>query len=236
LNKTQKILASMRVIFDTVILIEAEFRCWAQGFRILRERNAMIGSKPQNSSWEKFAPALIANTCLTVDASGGASAATILILEGTSPAPSDFPDTAPGYILPVGTNLVQGQLHSASSDNEDFLEFQGLAGGLSFSLLGTYNPLGQETHVSYQAFNSQGTSLGIVTLEGEGGLVSGTIPNDCKIIVDVSFSSQGSLTWQMALRAEVAQAPEPAPFLGAALGFSGALAWRRKRAAQAWIQ
>jgi hypothetical protein len=107
-----------------------------------------------------------------------------------------------------------------------------LAGGLSFSLFGTYNPLGQEKQVSFEAFNSEGAPLGIATLEGEGGLVSGTIPNNGEIIVDVSFEANGNPGWQMALTAEVAQAPEPAPFLGTALGLAGALAWRRKRAAQ----
>jgi hypothetical protein len=193
----------------------------------------MIETKSQNSRWEKFAHALMATTCLTVASSGAASATTMLIVEGSSPAPSDFPNSAPGYLLPVGTNLVQGQLHSASGDNDDFFEFQGLSAGLLFTTLGTYNPLGQERQVSFQVFDSSGTSLGIATMEGEGGLVSGTIPNDGNLVVDVRFSSQGSPAYQIALTAEVAQAPEPAPFLGTALGLAGALAWRRKRAAQA---
>ena len=149
------------------------------------------------------------------------------------PAPSDFPNSVPGYLLPRGTNLVQGQLHSASGDNDDFFEFQGLFAGHEFSLVGTYNPLGQERQVSFQAFDTQGASLGIATLEGEGGLVAGTIPNDGLLIVDVRFSSQGSPTWQMALSAETTPLPEPAPVLGTAVGLAGALAWRRKRAAQA---
>jgi hypothetical protein len=190
--------------------------------------------KPIQSSprWQKSAHTLLATTCLTVGAGSVASGETMLLVEGTSPAPSDFPNSTPGYLLPFGTNLVQGQLHSASGDNDDFFEFQGLFAGHSFSLLGTYNPLGQERQVSFQAFDSQGTSLGIATLEGEGGLVSGTIPNDGEIIVDVSFSSQGSPTWQMSLGAEVAT-PEPTPILGVALGLAGAVAWRRRRAMQA---
>lgn len=190
-------------------------------------------TKSGHINWDRFTKTLLTTTCLGVAASGGAQATTILIVEGTSPAPADFPNSSPGYLLPVGTNLVQGQLHSASGDNDDFFEFQFLMPGSSFSVLGTYNPLGQERQVSYQVFNPNGTSLGIATLEGEGGLVSGTIPNSGNLIVDVSFSSQGSPSYQIALSAEVASTPEPAFGPVAGLALASALAWKRKRDADA---
>jgi hypothetical protein len=190
-------------------------------------------TKSGHTDWNRFTKTLLTTTCLGVAASGGAQATTILIVEGTTPAPADFPNSSPSYLLPVGTNLVQGQLHSASSDNDDFFEFQSLMPGQSFSILGTYNPLGQERQVSYQVFNSSGTSLGIATLEGEGGLVSGTIPNNGNLIVDVSFSSQGSPTYQVALTTEVAPTPEPAVGPVAGLALAAALAWKRKRDADA---
>jgi hypothetical protein len=198
----------------------------------------MEDSKPMspastNTRWEKFTHALLATTCLSVVAGGSASAATILIVEGTAPAPADFPGTAPAYFLPVGTNVVQGQLHSSTGDNDDFFEFQSLNPNSSFVILGTYNPLGQERQVSYQAFNTSGGSLGIATLEGEGGIVSGTVPSNGDLIVDVRFSSQGSPTYQVALTAELAVAPEPSTFATTGLAIAGALAWRRKRSAKA---
>jgi MYXO-CTERM domain-containing protein len=188
----------------------------------------------KSARWEKFTHALMATTCLTVGASGMASGTTMLIVEGTSPAPSDFPNTAPGYLLPLGTNVVQGQLTN-HTDTDDYFEFQGLSAGRSFSIIGVYNPLHQEQQVSFTVFNSQGTQLGNATLEGQGGLVLGTIPNDGELIVQVNKASgkEAGASYQINLTAEVAAAPEPAPIFGAALGLAGALAWRRRRTAKA---
>jgi hypothetical protein len=185
----------------------------------------------QNSCrWEKFAHALLATTCLSV-ATGGASAATILIVEGTSPAPADFANSMPGaYVLPFGTNEIKGSL-TGTTDTKDWFEFQYLVGGSGFTLHGVYTPLHQEKGVTFQVFNSSGVQFGNSSLEGQGRPINGTVPADGDLFVQVQFAQAGNPHYQFTLAAE-AVSPEPAPVLGTALGLAGALAWRRKRALQ----
>ena len=192
----------------------------------------------QNSPrWEKFAHALLATTCLTVGGSGLASATTVLIVEGTAPAPADFPNTAPGYLLPLETNTVDGQLN-VNTDTADYFEFQGLYIGHNFSINSQYDPTHQEKSMKMFVFTSTGTLLGSATLEGPGGgTVNGTIPGDGELVIEETYGPRlgpiGTPTYQAVLSAETAPIPEPAPILGTGLGLLGALAWRRKRAAQA---
>jgi hypothetical protein len=183
-------------------------------------------SKIGTSQWEKFAKSLLTTTCLGVAASGGAYASTIV--EGTVPAPSDFPNSSPGFLLPLGTTVVQGQLHQ-TTDNSDWFEFQDLAPGTGFSLLGKYNPLHQERGVSFEVFDSLGQQIGITTLEGQGRTVNATVPVDGDLIVDVHFAQSGNPTYEFDLTATVQQTPEPAVGLGAGLALATALAWKRKR-------
>src|ERR1044071_6917299 len=103
------------------------------------------------SHWEKFTHKLLATTCLGVAASGAAHATTIV--EGTGPAPADFSNLSPGYLLPFDTTIVQGVLHSGV-DTSDWFEFEDLLAGSPFALYGRYNPFGQERGVSFQVFNS----------------------------------------------------------------------------------
>jgi hypothetical protein len=182
--------------------------------------------------WEKFAHALLATTCLSI-ATGGASASTILIAEGTSPGPADFPNSSPGYLLPYGTNEVQGSL-TGTTDTKDFFEFQYLDPDTAFSLHGIYTPLHQEKGVTFQVFTSGGAQFGNSSLEGQGRPINGTIPGNGDIIVEVQFAQSGNPHYQFTLAAELGPTPEPAPILGTTLGLglAGALAWRRKRRLQ----
>lgn len=170
---------------------------------------------------------LLATSCFTL-VSSQAGANTVLIVEGTAPAPADFPNVAPGYLLPLGTNTVDGQLN-ASSDQIDFFEFQGLAPGHNFSIHSQYNPLNQEKSMKMFVFTSTGTLLGSATLEGSGATVSGTIPGDGKLVVEETFGPRlgpiGSPTYQAALTAEMGltitekTAPAPYDFPGALPGY-----------------
>jgi hypothetical protein len=187
----------------------------------------MTNHQNPNRRLEKFAHALLATSCLSV-AAGSASAATILIVEGTSPAPSDFPNSSPGYLLPYGTNEIQGSL-TGTLDTKDWFEFENLIGGQGFSLHGVYTPLHQEKGVTFQVFNSSNVQFGNSSLEGQGRPINGTVPGDGELIVEVQFAQAGNPHYQFTLAAEYV--PEPAPVLGTTLGLGlmGALAWRRKR-------
>jgi hypothetical protein len=181
-------------------------------------------------NWEKFTKTMLTTTCLGVAASGVAQATTIIVVEGTSPAPADFPNSSPGYLLPAGTNAVRGQING--NTDTDYFEFQDLAPGTTFSVFGYYNPLGQEKQSSYVVYNSSNTYLVGSTLEAIRGPVDGTVPSDGRLIVEVG-GIVGSPTYEIDLSAQVQAAPEPAGAAGAGLALAGILAWKRKRESQA---
>jgi hypothetical protein len=79
----------------------------------------------------KFARSLLATTCLTIASTGAALAGSInTYTEGTSPAPTDFPNTGPGTSLPGGTTetIVSGHV-TLSGDQFDWFEITGLGAG-----------------------------------------------------------------------------------------------------------
>ena len=186
-------------------------------------------AKSANPRWGRFRRSLLATTCLSVGVGGSATAGAIT--EGTAPAPADFPNSSPGTLLPLGTTIVFGTL-TGGGDLQDWFEFQGLSGLTPFTLLGQYNPLGLERGTHFSVFNSSNSLIGSTTLEGFGGTVSGTIPADGNLIVEVNGAVL-SAPYEMALTASLgAQAPEPGTLATAGLAIAGALAWRRKRAAK----
>src|SRR5437763_1697086 len=90
----------------------------------------------KTTTLETFGRALLAGTCLAA-VGGVASAATIT--EGTLPAPSDFPNTGNGYIVPLGTTDVIGQLTPSGFSDNDWFEFEGLLPGSPFVLDYTFD-------------------------------------------------------------------------------------------------
>lgn len=185
--------------------------------------------KPR-SAWEKFARLAMATTSLSV----GVMANSTTITEGTSPAPADFPNSAPGYLLSVGTTTVHGTVTSLT-DTEDWFEFQGLQKGQAFSLQATGEG---ESGLSVFVYNSSNVSLGQQSLEEGGATVTGTIPADGKLIVEMVVASErGSEPYAVGLTAPLAPQSVPASsplslsVLGLGLALSGGLAWRSKRAA-----
>jgi PEP-CTERM motif len=184
--------------------------------------------KSTNTIWERFAHALLATTCLA-GAGGVASATTVIVVEGSIPG-GDFANTSPGYVLPFGTNEIQGSL-TGTTDTKDWFEFDNLVAGEAFSLHGVYTPLHQEKGVTFQVFNSSHVQFGNSSLEGQGRPINGTTPQDGTIIVQVQFAQAGNPHYQFTLTDDYL-IPEPSTGAGAGLALAGALAWRRKRAAR----
>jgi hypothetical protein len=183
-----------------------------------------IQTYKQSAFAKKFAGALLATTCLTGASGAVANASTII--EGVLPAPNDFPNTAPGFLLPVGTNLVEGSL--GPSDASDWFEFQSLQGGGSFSELATYAVHGQEAGFQVAIYNTDMTLLKIGTLEGSGTLLTGTIPSNGDLLVNINSEAGRSVGYNVSLTAPLGT-PEPSTLAGAGLALATALAWRRRR-------
>jgi hypothetical protein len=179
----------------------------------------------QSTFAKKFAGALFATTCLTGASGAVANASTII--EGVLPAPSDFPNSAPGFLLPVGTTLVEGFL--GASDGSDWFEFQSLQGGGSFSELATYAVHGQEAGFQVVIYSTEMSMLAIGTLEGAGHLLTGTIPSNGDLLVNINSESGRNVGYDVSLTAPLGTAPEPSTLAGAGLALATALAWRRRR-------
>jgi hypothetical protein len=196
------------------------------------------------SGWEEFARVAMATTSLSLTVGGMAAASTIT--EGTPPAPADFPNVTPGFLLPVGTTTVFGSVNK-TLDAEDWFEFQGLQPGQAFSLHGNDIPLNSEQGTTVFVFNSSNTPIGkgFEIGEGSGTMASGTIPGDGKLIVEVvrdSETGNGTFNYEIDLTAPLAPpaAPTSVPaasplslsVLGLGLALTGGLAWRSKRGAE----
>lgn len=170
----------------------------------------------------RFTRTLLATTCLGT--MSGVSSSGQVIIEGTSPAPSDFGNSfALAYALPTGTTTVRG---TDGGSDTDWFEFSNLASGTSFSLRGTYNPLGQEKGSSFTVFNSSQASLGSATLEGLGGSVNGVVPSDGQLFVRKNAALSNN--YQMDMTATVVPEPSQTALVAGGLTLAGALVWRRK--------
>jgi hypothetical protein len=169
-----------------------------------------IQTYKQSTFAKKFAGALLTTTCLTAASGAVANAATII--EGTLPAPNDFPNTAPGFLLPVATNLVEGSL--GVSDPSDWFEFQSLQGGGSFSELATYAVHGQEAGLQVVIYNTAMARLAIGTLEGSGTLLTGTIPGNGDLLVNIDSEAGRNVGYNVSLTANTV-AGTPVPVLSA---------------------
>jgi hypothetical protein len=127
---------------------------------------------------------LLATTCLTMLPASAALAQSVT--EGTSPAPGDFPDTFPGYVLPVGTTSVSGIASGVEGvGDNDYFEFQGLQPGTAYDIKATFNPLGFEGGLDAFVYNSSGTQLATHSMEGPGANFVLVAPADGKLDVRV---------------------------------------------------
>ncbi len=145
---------------------------------------------------ENLARGLLATTCLTVACGTGAVAGTV-----TEPIGA-FPNSSPGYLLPVGTTIVNGfageQPSEAGFDSPDWFEFQGLTPGDTYTLTAVYDPLGPrpttgngESGLSISLFTSSQTPLFTAySMEGAGvsgaNALMGIVPSDGRLDVEMT--------------------------------------------------
>jgi len=179
-------------------------------------------------SLQKLARTLLATTCLTGASSGVALGS--VITEGLSPAPGDFPNTANGYALPVGTTQVNGAI-SLTTDPADWFEFTGLLGGSSFSLRATAPGTAYSDNLTLQSDTSVNIAGPIDFSHGNpANLGPLTVPADGNLVVGIT-QGEGGGNYTIILNGTLAPTgtPEPATFAGVGLALAGALAWRRKR-------
>jgi len=202
-------------------------------------------------SLEGFARGLLSTTCLTVVCGSSAVAGTV-----TEPI-SAFPNSSPGYLLPIGTTVVNGFAGVKPSEGgfagTDWFEFQGLTPGSSYTLTSVYNPLGQrgesgngESGLTISLLtNSQSPLFTNVSMEGPGvsgvNALTGIVPSDGFLDVEIvsnqiaeqSFVEGGGSNYQVTLAAETGSAstgaPEPGTMATVGVALAGALAWNRKR-------
>ena len=183
--------------------------------------------------FENFMRGLMATSCLT--AACGASAVAGTITEGTPPAPDTFPTSAPGYLLPLGTTLVNGFVPASIGEGGPpaFFEFHGLAPGSSYTLTGS---TGAEDGVELLFGPDTNRSQFFLDI-GESGanpvIQNFTGPADGNVVVELfQCCEQGSHPFSVGL-VDNTPTPEPSTIgdvgLGLGLGVI-ALAWRRRRA------
>lgn len=195
------------------------------------------------NSLENFARGLLSTTCLTVVCGSGAVAGTVANLPN-----SDFPNSSPGVLLPMGTTVVNafaGGLEGGGSATPEWFEFQGLTSGNTYILTASYDPLGPraesgngETGIRLNVFTSSlsplftNQSLETAFRGGTGASVSGSVPGDGFLDIEITgrAESQGSF-YQVTLSEEAGSSttPEPGTLVPVGLALAGALAWSRKR-------
>jgi hypothetical protein len=179
---------------------------------------------------QKLARTLLATTCLTAVSSGIAVGS--VVNEGTSPAPADFPNTANGFVLPVGTTQVNGAINFLS-DPADWFEFTGLLPLSSFSLSASAPVTGYSDSVTLQNTGLGNIAGPMVFDQGVPAFLGPlTVPSDGKIVVGITVNESGG-NYSIFLNASLAPSsgtPEPSTLPAVGMGMAlAALAWRRKR-------
>jgi hypothetical protein len=186
------------------------------------------------NSKSRLVRSLLASTCLT--AACGVTATAGTITEGTPPAPADFGSTfGTATLLPVGTTQVFGFLGplGEGGDPNDWFEFQGLAPGTSFSIIGN-NTTHNEASFQFSVFNSSDSLLtGPTAMEFGGDPAGGTVPSNGILVVNTHeyehFDGPTVGEYEVTLTAETSSTPEPGTIATVGLGAAALLAWRRKR-------
>jgi len=200
-----------------------------------------IQGKLNSYNLENFKRGLLSTTCLTVACGSSAMAGTV-----TEPM-SAFPNSTPGYLLPVGTTIVNGFAGLKPGEGglatTEWFEFQGLTPGSSFTMTADYNPQGRrgesgngESGLRLNVFTDSQTplftnqSLEVACCGHTGASVTGTVPGDGFLDVEITAGPQPGSFYQVALAAEAGSAvPEPGTLAPVGLVLAGALAWSRKR-------
>jgi hypothetical protein len=115
---------------------------------------------------------------------------------------TDFPNSAPGVLLPVGTTVVNGFAGILPGETgfiaPDWFEFQGLTPGANFTMTAEYNPFGfrgesgnGESGLRFSLFTNSGTPLftnqSLETANGmqAGVFVQGIVPSDGFLDVEI---------------------------------------------------
>jgi hypothetical protein len=190
----------------------------------------------------KLARALLTTTCLTAASSAVATAG--IVTEGPDTG-GPFPTTALGYLLPVGTNIVNGQALQAAEGSEidGWFEFQGLAPNTLFKASAQFTgtcPSGGEGSTcvfDVNLFDTTGDYLSSGQRISQSGSfeLSATIPLNGDLVTrvnvyDSNFPASAEYSIQVT-QGLASGSPEPAdlPLTAAGLALTGALAWRRKR-------
>ena len=151
----------------------------------------------------------------------------------TSLPSGDFPNAMPAYLLPVGTTTVIGQVHVETADVADFFEFQGLQPGGDILVSGITTDFNFDG-LFMSAFTSNGTFLSGESLEGGSAALTGQIPSDGKLVIEVApFTGVEGGSCESCYgdyQVSVSNIPEPSALAGTGLAMAaGAFAWRRKR-------
>lgn len=194
------------------------------------------------NSLENFARGLLSTTCLTVVCGSGAVAGTVNLSN------SDFPNSSPGVLLPVGTTVVNAfagiPAETEGSLSPEWFEFQGLGAGDTYILTASYNPLGRfsesgngESGLMLNVFDSSlsplftSQSLETAFRGGTGASVSGSVPGDGFLDIEITANNDRGSFYQVTLSDEAggSTVPEPGTLVPVGLALAGALAWSRKR-------
>ena len=146
------------------------------------------------------------------------------ITEGITPAPNSFPSNFPGYLLPVGTNEVNGAIRAFFGS--DWFEFNGLAAGSGYEL---HAFSGAGDLLSATLYDDAEQLLGAGFLGGSGVYFTGTVPTSGKLVLnvqdDISFSNGA---YRVTLNDQ--NAPEPATIVTVGVALVLFFTWQMKRA------
>ena len=168
---------------------------------------------------------LTATTCLTAASAGVAAANTII--EGTPPAPANFGNASPGYVMNPGVDQVQG-VFTPGTDPTDFFEFTGLLPGSPYTI--TTTVANGSLAGTVEALQSDGVTVlnGPTAFNGSPIIFTGSVPGDEKIVIDMVATEGTTSGYTVNMSAQLAT-PEPSTLAGVGLALAGALARRRRK-------
>jgi PEP-CTERM motif len=171
----------------------------------------------KTAALKRFARGLLTTTCLTAAAAGMAQAT---VVHETTVAGSDFGNSfAARNDLGSGVTEVIGSIPFSDSD---FFQIGGFLAGGSYTITGGYTGF-----ANYAVLNSAGSTVN-GALVGNPATMTGTIPSDGILVVQVQNSEGG--TYDLTLAAPTSGVPEPSTLGGVGLALAAGFALRRKLA------